>query len=160
MNDIPIIGNIMLIMKDQDDMYYKGGNMLNTIRQIVNDDDKWRDILRGLNKDFYHQVVKGSQIENYLSEKTGLNLKPVFDQYLRDIRIPVFEYYIKENNLSFRWNNCVTGFIMPLKIWVSGKVMDITPKEEPTIIKLDSEGAVIKVDPDYYVGMFINTENC
>ena len=91
-------------------MYYKGGNMLHTLRQIVNDDEKWRGILRGLNKDFYHQVVKGSQIENYFRKKR-INLKPFFDQYLRDIRIPVFEYFVKGNKLTFRWNNCVRDSI-------------------------------------------------
>ena len=134
-------------------MYYKGGNMLHAIRQIVNDDEKWRSILRGLNKDFYHQVVKGAQIENYLTEKTGINLKTVFDQYLRDVRIPVFEYFVKGNNLTFRWNNCVPGFNMPLKIFVSGNETFIYPKPGFTTIKLDTENATIAVDPGYYVGM-------
>ena len=132
-------------------MYYKGGNMLHTLRQIINDDEKWRGILRGLNKDFYHKVVKGSQIENYLSEKTGINLKPFFDQYLRDVRIPVFEYYVKGNELTFRWNNCVRGFDMPLKIYVSGKEMYISPTAIFSTINLDTENAVIKVDKGYYV---------
>ena len=127
--------------------------MLHTIRQIVNDDEKWRSMLRGLNKDFYHQVVKGSQIENYLIEKTGLDLKPVFDQYLREIRIPVFEYFVKGNSLTFRWNNCVAGFNMPLKIFISGKEQIVNPTPNLTTLKLDIENAVIKVDPDYYVAI-------
>lgn len=126
--------------------------MLHSLRQIVNDDEKWRSILRGLNKDFYHQVVKGAQIENYLSEKTGLNLKPFFDQYLRDVRIPVFEYFVKGNNLTYRWNSCVPGFNMPLKIYVSGKEKFITPATFFNTIKLDVENADIKVDPGFYVG--------
>ena len=150
-NDRPIIGFYNLNNEGSHDMYYKGGNMLHTIRQIVNDDEKWRSILRGLNKDFYHQVVKGSQIEDYLIEKTGLDLKPVFDQYLRDIRIPVFEYFVKGNNLTFRWDNCVEGFNMPLKIKVSGKETFINPKMAFTTITLDSENADIKVDPGFYV---------
>jgi aminopeptidase N len=67
MNDRPITGIYNVNFEGSGDMYYKGGNMLHTLRQIVNDDGKWRGILRGLNKDFYHQVVKGSQIENYMS---------------------------------------------------------------------------------------------
>jgi aminopeptidase N len=133
-------------------MYYKGGSMLHTIRQIIDNDEKWRGILRGLNKDFYHQVVKGIQIENYLSEKTGINLKPVFDQYLRDIRIPIFEYYIKGNKLTFRWNNCVQGFNMPLRIYVSGIRKDIVPTARFSTIELESDNADISVDPNYYVG--------
>ncbi len=150
-NDKPVIGIYNVNNEGSHDMYYKGGNMLHTLRQIVNDDEKWRGILRDLNKYFYHQVVKGSQIENYLSEKTGMNLQPFFDQYLRDVRIPVFEYYLKGNDLIFRWNNCVQGFDMPLRIYVSGKEMNISPKLAPTTIKLDSENAIIKVDPEYYV---------
>jgi aminopeptidase N len=150
-NDRPIIGIYNVNYEGSGDMYYKGGNMLNTLRQIVNDDEKWRDILRGLNKEFYHQVVKSSQIENYLSEKTGINLKTFFNQYLRDIRIPVFEYFVKGNELTFRWNNCVSGFDMPLRIYVSGKEMNISPKTGQTTIKLDAENATIKVDPGFYV---------
>ena len=151
-NDKPIVGTYDVNNEGSGDMYYKGGNMLHTLRQIINDDDKWRGILRGLNKDFYHQVVKGSQIENYLSEKTGINLNTFFDQYLRDVRIPVFEYFVKGNELSFRWNDCVPGFNMPLKIFVSGKARNVKPTGFFTTIILDVENAVIKVDPDYYVG--------
>lgn len=151
LNDRPIIGIYNVNHEGSHDMYYKGGNMLHTLRQIVNDDEKWRGILRGLNKEFYHQVVRGSQIESYLSEKTGINLNPFFDQYLRDIRIPVFEYYIKGNDLAFRWNNCVPGFNMPLKIRVSGEEKFINPTTVFTSIKLELEKVVILVDPGYYI---------
>lgn len=150
-NDRPITGIYNVNKSGSGDMYYKGGSMLHSIRQIVGDDEKWRAILRGMNRDFYHQVVKGSQIENYLSEKTGRNLKPFFDQYLRDIRIPVFEYFIKGTKLSFRWNNCVSGFNMPLKIFVSGKEMKIEPTTMFTSVDLGVSNAVIVVDPNYYV---------
>ena len=154
LNDIPIIGDYNVNSEGSHDMYYKGGNMLHTLRQIVNDDEKWRAILRGLNEDFYHKVVRGSQIEDYLSEKTGINLKPVFDQYLRDTRIPVFEFYVKGNELTFRWTNCVNGFDMPLKIWVSGKEMLIYPRTMFNTIKLNGENEEIKIDPEFYVATF------
>ena len=150
-NDIPITGIYNVNHEGSHDMYYKGGNMLHTLRQIINDDEKWKSILRGLNKDFYHKVVLGSQIESYLSEKTGINLKPFFDQYLRDIKIPVFEYSVKGNDLIFRWNNCVPGFNMPLKIYVAGKEQIIKPTPFLKTLKLNIENAVIKVDPEYYV---------
>jgi len=137
MNDKPIVGIYGVNKEGSGDMYAKGGNMLHTLRQIINDDEKWRGILRGLNKDFYHQVVKGSQIENYLSEKTGMNLTPFFDQYLRDKRIPVFEYSVKGNDFIFRWNNCVPGFNMPLKIYISGKEQIVKPTPFLTSLKLD-----------------------
>lgn len=150
-NDRPIVGYYNVNNSGSGDMYPKGGNMLHTLRQIVNDDENWRDILRGLNREFYHQVVKGSQIEDYLSLRTGMNLKPFFDQYLRDIRIPIFEYYIKDGNLNFRWNNCVPGFDMPLKIYISGTEKYIKPTTRFSTLELDTKDAKIVVDPNYYV---------
>ena len=83
-NDKPIIGVYNVNHSGSGDMYYKGGNMLHTIRQLVNNDEKWRGILRGMNKTFYHQTVEGKQIEAFMSQQSGMNLQPVFDQYLRD----------------------------------------------------------------------------
>lgn len=150
-NDRPIVGTYNVNSSGSGDMYYKGGSMLHTLRQIVNDDEKWRTILRGLNKDFYHQVVKGSQIESYLAEKTGMDLRSFFDQYLRDVRIPVLEYIVKGNQLSFRWSNCVPGFKMPVRIYVSGREMNITPTTAFTSVEISNENPEIVVDPDYYV---------
>jgi len=149
-NDRPVIGIYDVNFKGSGDMYYKGGSMLHTIRQLVGDDEKWRELLRGLNRDFYHQVVKGSQIETYMIEKTGLNLKPVFDQYLRDIRIPVFEYYVKGEELTFRWNNCVQGFEMPLEIQLNGEAIKLKPSARWTTIETGVNNPLVEVDPDYY----------
>jgi aminopeptidase N len=152
-NDRPVTGIYNVNYEGSGDMYPKGGNMLHTLRQIINDDTKWREILRGLNKDFYHQVVDGSQIENYISQKTGMDLKPFFDQYLRDVRIPVFEYYVKDNDITFRWNNCIQRFNMPLKIWVADSAKNINPSTRWTTVKLDSSNPEIIVDKDYYVAV-------
>ncbi len=132
------------------DMYYKGGSMLHTLRQVIDDDEKWRDILRGLNREFYHQVVKGSQVENYIGSRSGLDLKPFFDQYLRDIRIPVLEYFIDGSKLNFRWTNCVPGFNMPVRIFVSGRAMKINPTEDYNELDLGTFNAEIVIDPRYY----------
>ncbi len=152
-NDRPIVGLYDVNYSGSGDMYPKGGNMLHTLRNIISDDVKWRGILRGLNRDFYHQVVKGSQIENYLSEHTGMDLKPFFDQYLRDIRIPVFEYQIKDGELTFRWNNCVQGFNMPLKIYASGEEIILKPTSRFNTVKLPAGTRAITVDPNFYVAV-------
>jgi aminopeptidase N len=153
-NDRPVVGIYNVNSEGSGDMYPKGGNMLHTLRQIVNDDGKWRELLRGLNQDFYHQVVTGAQIEEYISQKTELSLKPFFNQYLRDVRIPVFEYYLKDGQLWHRWNNCVRGFNMPLRVFVDGNPLNITPSARWSSIKINSDSAKIVVDPDYYVAVF------
>ena len=93
-NDRPIVGPYNVNKEGSADMYYKGGNLLNMIRAIINDDEKWRSILRGLNKTFYHQTVTYNDIVDYISDKSGKNLKPVFDQYLHYKNIPILEFYV------------------------------------------------------------------
>ena len=115
-NDKPIIGPYGVNQEGSSDMYYKGGNMLHTIRQVINDDEKFRAILRGLNSKFYHSVVTTKQIESYMSEQSGKDLSKIFDQYLRTTMIPTLEYKISKNSISYRWANCVEEFSMPIKV--------------------------------------------
>jgi aminopeptidase N len=100
-------------------MYYKGGNMLHTIRQVIGDDARWRDILRGLNRTFRHQTVTGQQIQDYISEHAGIDLSKVFQQYLTTTEVPTLEYAIADSTLSYRWTNVVPGFDMPLRVTVT-----------------------------------------
>ena len=150
-NDIPIVGIYGVNQEGSKDMYYKGGNMLHTIRQIVNDDEKWRQILRGLNKTFYHQTVDGSQIENYISEHAGRNLSKVFDQYLRDVRIPVLEYAFTGKGLQYRWINTVENFDMPVKVKLaSGKEEFLYPTNNWKTLKVKGDKS-LSVDRNFYV---------
>ena len=152
-NDKPIIGYYDVNIEGSSDMYPKGGNMLHTLRQIVNDDEKWRTILRGLNSTFYHQTVTTKQIEDYLSKAVGLDLKSFFDQYLRDIRIPTFEYKVQGNNLEYRWTNCVPDFNMPLKVTVNGKQQWLKPQAEWIIMLKTPKDLKLEVDKDFYVNV-------
>jgi len=72
--------------------------------------------LRGLNKDFYHKTVKTQDVEDYFSKQSGKDQSKVFDQYLRTVKIPVLEYKIQGDNISYRWANCVDGFNMPVQL--------------------------------------------
>jgi aminopeptidase N len=145
-NDSPIIADYNVNQEGSSDMYYKGSNMLHTIRQIVQDDEKWRSILRGLNKDFYHQTVDTKQIEQYISDKSGVKLGKTFDQYLRTTQIPVLEYKLKKGKLKFRWTNCVKVTLAP------GVYSFIYPgtgwKKAPCTVGSASD---FKVDENFYI---------
>ncbi|WP_299390360.1 M1 family metallopeptidase [uncultured Gelidibacter sp.] len=148
-NDSPIIGQYDVNQSGSGDMYYKGSNMLHTLRQWVNDDDKWRQILRGLNETFYHKTVTTAQIENYISEMSGIDLNAFFNQYLRDSKIPTLEYELKDEHLKYRWTNTVANFEMPIEITIDGKNQKIGPKASWSTLKV--KGKTITVEPDYYV---------
>ena len=152
-NEKTIIGKYNVNFEGSGDMYPKGANMLHTLRQIVNDDEKWRTILRGLNSTFYHQTVITKQIEDYLSKNIGLDLSPFFDQYLRDIRIPTFEYKFKDNILSYRWNNCVPVFNIPLKVTLNGKEQWLKPQTEWTNLPQNEKDLKVEVDNNFYVNV-------
>ena len=125
MNDIPIIGQYGVNRRGSGDMYYKGGNMIHLIRQLIGDDEKFRLILRGLNEKFPHATVTTAQIEAYISKQAGIDLHKVFDQYLRNAQIPTLEYKVEKKKLYYRWNNSIPGFDMPVKLqsakWIKPK---------------------------------------
>jgi len=152
-NTKTIIGKYDVNNEGSGDMYPKGANMLHTLRQIVNDDEKWRTILRGLNSTFYHQTVNTKQIEDYLSQQIGLELKPFFDQYLRDTRIPTFEYKVQGNNLEYRWANCVPDFDMPVKVTINGKEQWLTPQTDWIVMLKTPKDLKLEVDENFYVNM-------
>ncbi len=132
-------------------MYYKGGNMLHTIRQVINDDEKWRSILRGIQKDFWHQTVTTQQIESYISLKSGIDFRKVFDQYLRTTKIPVVNYRIDGNKIFYRYENVVPGFEMPLKVLVNGNEMTIKPGETEKTLSSKGPMRSFEVDRNFYV---------
>lgn len=145
-NDIPIIGKYGIRNEGSGDMYYKGANMIHTIRQIINNDEKFRQILRGLNKDFYHQTVTTQQVENYISQKAGVDFSTVFDQYLRTTKIPKLEYQQNGKQLKYRWTNVVEKLYLPIR--VSGKT--IVPSEKWQTYQLKTV-APVQWDMNYYV---------
>lgn len=148
-NDKPIIGPYNVNKEGSGDMYYKGANMLHTLRQLIEDDEKWRDILRGLNKTFYHQTVTTQQIENYISEQSGIDLTAFFNQYLRDTRIPTLEYSIDNNQLRYRWINIVEDFDMPIQVTLDNNKQWIYPTAEWKTMPIEDH--TMEVDLDFYV---------
>lgn len=155
LNDRPIIGEYNVDNSGSSDMYYKGANILHNIRQLIEDDEKWRSILRGLNSDFYHQTVTTKQIEDYISEKSGIDLTEYFDQYLRTTMIPKVEYSIEGKNLKFRYVNTVENFDMPVIAIVNGKEEWIFPTSEWKTKTFAQSIETFQIRKDFYV----NSEN-
>jgi aminopeptidase N len=152
-NDRPIVPAFGVNAQGSGDMYPKGGNMLHTIRSIIDDDAKWRDILRGLNKTFYHQTVTGKQVQDYISREAGVDLSKVFAQYLTTTQIPVFEYRIRDGGLDYRWANVVAGFAMPVRVNVPGlgtRILRPTESWQGLDVASPKAGE-LRVDENFYV---------
>ena len=151
-NDIPIIGPYGVNQEGSGDMYPKGANLIHTIRHAINNDSLFRNILMGLNTQFYHQTVTTQQVENYISVRAGFGFQKVFDQYLRTIQIPVFSYSYneKEKILTYQYKNCVTGFNLPLHFNYLGKKYSFMPMD------YQPQQRLIK-DPNFNLQDFVKT---
>ncbi|WP_417369195.1 M1 family metallopeptidase [Flavobacterium beibuense] len=155
-NDKPVVGIFGVNNEGSGDMYYKGALMLNTIRHIVNNDDKWWAILLKYAETYKKQVIEGQDVINFFSKESGMNLEPVFNQYLRYRSIPKLELKLKDHQLQYRWETDEENFAMPVDIDIYGKnirlngtnnwqtltveadkIKDIQPKTKEFYIKVD-----------------------
>ncbi|RYE04633.1 MAG: M1 family peptidase, partial [Sphingobacteriaceae bacterium] len=158
-NDAPIVAPYNVNKEGSGDMYPKGGIMLNMIRTIINNDEKWREILRGLNKTFYHKMVTYDDIVGYVNQQSGVDFSPVFDQYLHYKNIPTLEFRFQDKQLLGRWISDVNGFTMPARIRVkNGEYQffklgtSFSPINLPSATKENLE-----IDTfNYYIGVLID----
>jgi len=135
---------------DGTDEYFKGSNMIHTIRQVIHDEEMFRRIMRGLNQHFYHQTVTALDIQNYINKTTGINFTPVFNQYLRSRSVPVLEYKFEGKNLLYRWADCNPDFNMPVLVDVNGARW-LRPTKEWKKEKISMINPVLQIDKNFYV---------
>jgi len=150
-NDVPVIGDYGVQDDGSSDKYDKGSAVVHMIRVMMNDDEKFRQLLRGLNKDFYHKIVTSKQVEDYIIKFTGLDLKPLFDQYLRTTKIPKLEWYIKKKELFYRFTNTVDGFSLPLPVFTNKKSETIRVTNEWQSTGWNKGGYNINISPDFLI---------
>jgi aminopeptidase N len=148
-NDVNVIPAYGINAQGSGDMYPKGGNLLHSIRHSLNNDTLFRQILRGLNKDFYHQEVTTQQVEKYISKKAGFDFSKVFDQYLRTTQIPAFEFYFSadKKKVFYRYDSCVAGFNLPLSLVNKSASVKIFPTQKwKSQVLTGSEAELFTVD--------------
>ncbi|NIT56407.1 MAG: M1 family peptidase, partial [Aliifodinibius sp.] len=153
-NKTPMTGKYGLNNEGSGDMYYKGHNMLHMIRQIVDNDTTWKSILRGIQKEFRHQIVTADQVERYIIEQSGNDLDDVFDQYAHYADIPTFQYYIKNDVLFYRWQADINHFDMPLKVTLTDEsyafIYPSSDQWKRSNLSL-SDTDSFKIDKNFYV---------
>jgi len=159
-NDGPIIGPYGVNKEGSSDMYDKGSAMLNMLRTVLNNDAKWRQLLRGLSSTFYHQTVTGQQIIDYFNRESGQDFTKIFDQYLRHRGLPVLEFRFENGKTLARWVADVEKFDVPVRVRLKGgEYQFITPTTKFVVIK-ELVGATkenLEVDTfNYYIGVLVD----
>jgi aminopeptidase N len=162
-NDRPIIPAYGVNSQGSGDMYPKAGNMLHAIRHSMDDDEKFRKILRGINKDFYHQTVNSSQLEAYISKQAGFNYSAVFDQYLRDTQIPLLEIKADpvSQKVSLRYTNCRQGFNLPVVLTKGATKIKLLPTTNWSTVRLTRQQLDLltteEIKKMFYVGATVSS---
>lgn len=126
-NVSPVIGPYGVNKEGSTDMYEKGAMLLNTLRHVVNNDDKWWEMLLTYSERFRHKIIDTETVVTFFNTETGMNLTPVFDQYLRHAAIPALEYRINKGKLQFRWKADESKFAMPVDVKIKNKKARIYP---------------------------------
>jgi aminopeptidase N len=164
-NDRPVIAKYDVNDQGSGDMYPKCGNMLHTIRHSMDNDDLFRQILRGLNKTYYHKTVTSAEVENYMSSQAKYDYSKVFDQYLRTTQIPKLEFYISDDNkkVFYRWANVVKGFNLPLVLKSGDATKRIIPTEDWKSSELKGNEAALfntaSIEKMYYIVPVLTKKN-
>lgn len=118
-NKKPIVGIPNVHQKGSSDMYVKGSAILHTLRNLIENDSIWFDILKSMTKEFEYQTIDGRDVLDYINEKSGYNFDNFFDQYLYHSKLPELEYELvgwgKRKTLKYRWN-AIEDFDMPIKV--------------------------------------------
>ena len=156
-NDSPIIGPYGVNEEGSGDMYSKGGNLLQLIRHSIDNDSLFRNILVGLNTEFYHATVTTRQVEDYIGAKSGIDFSKVFDQYLRTTQIPVLEFYTtnKRRTIHYRWSKCVDRFNLSLVLNKGNDSLRINPTTEWQTLGVKKNQQALwspaEIEKNYYI---------
>lgn len=110
-NRLPLIGSYDVNDFHLDDVYSKGSKLVYMLRKIIDDDTKWQALLKGIQQHFKYKTIGSAELEAYIIRFTRLNLKPVFDQYLRHTALP--ELVLKKDGIT--WKADVPNFSLPVK---------------------------------------------
>ncbi|WP_243403269.1 M1 family metallopeptidase [Sphingobacterium haloxyli] len=160
LNDKPLQGPYGVNKEGSGDMYVKGGVLHNMVRTIIDSDEKWRAILRGLNSTFYHKTVNYQDILTYLNAESSIDFTTVFEQYIQRKSIPVLEIVRRDNGKVFcRWIAETPDFKMPVHIGKKGQPKaryEVNSVYQALPINVDSIGD-LEVDTfNYYIGVLLH----
>jgi aminopeptidase N len=99
------------------DQYFKGALFLNTLRSVVDDDPRWWALLHGFYQHFKYQNIMTEDVVHYFDQQTGMNLTPIFNEYLWHAALPVLELqWGPGGSVRYRWRAEEKAFAMPVQV--------------------------------------------
>ncbi len=159
-NRRPMLGPLDVNYEDwgDSDIYYKGAWLLHTLRNMIENDDAWFDILRTFYDENKLSNIDTQTFIDHVNRKTGKDFTPFFNQYLNYPRIPELQYKVKKCRkhieVSYRLQADVEGLDLPLKIGKEDNYTKIYPTSEWQMIKLKNiSPEEFEVSELYYINV-------
>ena len=155
-NQQPIVAPRGVNATPPQDQYFKGALFINTLRSIVNDDKRWWELLHDFYQHFKYQTIMTEDVVAYFNQKTGKNLTPIFNQYLRHTAIPILELVFDDgkNAVRYRWRADEPGFAMPVRVGTKDHWQIVEPTTNWQEMKTYQKKTDFQVATDlYYVGV-------
>jgi aminopeptidase N len=151
-NNRPVLGpmGVYYAAWTDADMYYKGAWMLHSLRHTINKEDWWPNMIREYYLQFKGKKVNTEMVISFFEEKSGLNLRPIFQHYLNELNPPHLIYKIKGNTLTYRWENTSREFNMPVEFTAGKKVKRIYPTTQWQTTKLPAGSEVMWATEKFY----------
>jgi len=155
-NRQPIIPERGTNAEPTEDQYFKGALMLNTLRSVLDDDAKWFADIHDFYQHFKYQNIMTEDVVAWWNQRTGMNLTPFFNEYLRHAALPMLELKFDraKGTVAYRWSADEAGFAMPIKIGEREHLMLVTPvTTEWKTMPWTADPDTLEVPHDlYYVG--------
>ncbi len=137
------------------DQYFKGALMLNTLRSVINDDTKWFTDIHDFYQQFKYKNITTGEVESWWSKRTGANLTPFFDEYLRHAKLPELEIYLdgEHHRVGYKWQADEASFAMPVRIGTPEHWATVQPSTTKTQWKPwsgDIDPSSVGVDQEHF----------
>ncbi|MGD0498438.1 MAG: M1 family metallopeptidase [Bryobacteraceae bacterium] len=151
-NSLPIITQRGVNRTPPEDQYFKGALLLNTLRSVVNNDRRWWALIRGFYQRFKYRNIMTEDVVEYFNRKTGMNLTPVFNQYLRHAAIPALELKFDDaqGEVSYRWKADEPGFAMPVRVGTKDHWRIVYPTTEWKTMKTELKESEFEAATELY----------
>jgi aminopeptidase N len=151
-NRDPIVTQRGIHRSPPQDMYFKGALFLNTLRNVVNDDQKWWKVLHDFFQHFKYQNILTEDVVAFFNAHLGQDLTPLFNQYLRRADLPVLElaFNADAGTVAYRWKADERDFAMPIRVGTPSAWEIIQPTTDWKLMKTSLNKDSFEVATDLY----------
>jgi len=111
------------------DIYFKGSNVLHTLRTSIHNDSLFRRIIKRFGTEYRAKIINSEAFIQLVNEETGEDYRPFFNHYLHEPQLPQFVYSIREEKnaqdkvyvLYYQWMDVAPDFWANVSIQVKDK---------------------------------------